>query len=83
MSFIVTVNVNEGIVMASDSRISISNFETINDGSDGMPIVIKETMAHYADTFTEKHRANNGELPKYLLEGHHGAIIKPDEFPTF
>ena len=50
MSFIVTVNVNEGIVMASDSRISISNFETINDGSDGKPIVIKETMAHYADT---------------------------------
>ena len=50
MSFIVTVNVNEGIVMASDSRISISDFETINDGSDGKPIVIKETMAHYADT---------------------------------
>ena len=34
MSFIVTVNVSEGIVMASDSRISISDFETINDGKD-------------------------------------------------
>lgn len=38
---------------------------------------------YVSNFFTAKRRANNGELPKYLLEGHHEAIIKPDEFPTF
>jgi DNA invertase Pin-like site-specific DNA recombinase len=38
----------------------------------------------YVSNFiTGKRATNNGELPKYLLEGHHEAIIKPDEFPTF
>lgn len=50
MSVIVTVNVNEGIVMASDSRISITTPELINDGSDGNPKVIKESMMHFSDT---------------------------------
>lgn len=50
MSFIVTVHVNEGIVMASDSRISITSKEVINDGTDGNPIVNKETQAHFSDT---------------------------------
>lgn len=50
MSIIVTVYVNEGIVMASDSRISITSKEVINDGTDGKPIVIKETMDHFSDT---------------------------------
>jgi len=50
MSCIVTVYVNEGIVMASDSRISITSKKVINDGTDGNPIVIKETMDHYSDT---------------------------------
>ena len=38
---------------------------------------------YVSNFFTAKRRTNNGELPKYLLEGHHEAIIKPDEFPTF
>ena len=38
---------------------------------------------YVSNFFTGKRCANNGELPKYLLEGHHEAIIKPDEFPTF
>ena len=38
---------------------------------------------YVSDFFTGKRATNNGELPKYLLEGHHEAIIKPDEFPTF
>lgn len=50
MSFIVTVCVNEGIVMASDSRISITSTDLKNDGTDGKPIVIKETMDHFSDT---------------------------------
>lgn len=50
MSFIVTVYVNEGIVMASDSRISITSPKVMNDGTDGKPIVIKETMDHFSDT---------------------------------
>lgn len=50
MSFIVTVYVNEGIVMASDSRISITSQKVVNDGSDGKPIVIKENMDHFSDT---------------------------------
>lgn len=50
MSFIVVVTVKEGIVMASDSRISLSTYEYVNNGNNGEPIVIKETMAHYSDT---------------------------------
>jgi DNA invertase Pin-like site-specific DNA recombinase len=38
---------------------------------------------YVSNFFTGKRATNNGELPKYLLEGHHEAIIKPDEFPTF
>ena len=38
---------------------------------------------YVSNFFTGKRTTNNGELPKYLLEGHHEAIIKPDEFPTF
>ena len=44
MSIIVTVHVNEGIVMASDSRISITTSELVNDGTDGNPKVIKEEI---------------------------------------
>ena len=50
MYFIVAVYVNEGIVMASDSRISITSKKIANDGSDGKPIVVKETMDHFSDT---------------------------------
>ena len=50
MSFIVTVHVNEGIVMASDSRISIPSRKILNDGSDGNPVVIKESLDHFSDT---------------------------------
>ena len=50
MSFIVTVHVNEGIVMASDSRISITSRKITNDGSNGEPVVVQETMDHFSDT---------------------------------
>ena len=38
---------------------------------------------YVSNFFTGKRATNNGELPKYLLEGHHEAIITTDEFPTF
>ena len=38
---------------------------------------------YVSNFFTGKRCANNGELPKYLLEGHHEAIIISNEFPTF
>ena len=36
--------------MASDSRISITTSEIMNDGSDGNPKVISESMKHFSDT---------------------------------
>lgn len=59
MSLIVTVYVSEGIVMASDSRISITTSTEINDGSDGNPKVIKETMVHFSDTSYKTFLMNN------------------------
>ena len=50
MSFIVTVYVNEGIVMASDSRISLTSKKLVNDGSDGKPVVITESLDYFSDT---------------------------------
>lgn len=50
MSLIVTIHVNEGIVMASDSRSSVTLPELLNEGSDGNAKVIKETMVHFSDT---------------------------------
>ena len=38
---------------------------------------------YVSNFFTGKRCANNGELPKYLLEAHHEAIIISNEFPTF
>lgn len=59
MSIIVTVHVNEGIVMASDSRISITTSELVNDGTDGNPKVIKEEMAHFSDTTYKTYLMDN------------------------
>lgn len=50
MSFIVTVYVNEGIVMASDSRISLTSKKLVNDGSDGKSVVITESLDYFSDT---------------------------------
>ena len=60
MSIIMVVYVNEGIVMASDSRISITTSEVVNDGADGNPKVIKEEMAHFSDTTYKTYLMNDG-----------------------
>ena len=39
----------------------------------GNVLLQKTYISHY---FTGKQAANNGELPRYLLEAHHTAIIR-------
>ncbi|MBE6639842.1 MAG: hypothetical protein E7616_10470 [Ruminococcaceae bacterium] len=38
---------------------------------------------YVSNFFTGKRTNNGGELPKYLIEGHHEAIITSGETPTF
>ena len=38
---------------------------------------------YVSNFFTGKRTNNGGELPKYLIEGHHEAIINSGELPTF
>ncbi len=39
--------------------------------------------SYVSNFFTGKRTNNSGELPKYLFEGHHEAIITSEEIPTF
>lgn len=39
--------------------------------------------SYVSNFFTGKRTNNGGELPKYLIEGHHEAIITSEEIPTF
>lgn len=38
---------------------------------------------YVSNFFTGKRTNNGGELPKYLIKGHHEAIIDSEDFPTF
>ena len=76
-------NAPDKIVYSVASNTLHRSYNTIpmsNEKYKGHVLLQKTYVSNF---FTGKRATNNGELPKYLLEGHHEAIIKPDEFPTF
>ena len=51
-----------------------------NEKYKGHVLLQKTYVSNY---FTGKRANNGGELPKYLIKGHHEAIIASEEIPTF
>ncbi len=51
MSLIITIHCSEGIVMASDSRITYKHTETLTAPKEGLPpVIVKENGVHFTDT---------------------------------
>ena len=69
----------------SPQRKTVWGIETIrrilqNEKYKGHVLLQKSYVSNF---FTGKRTNNGGELPRYLIEGHHEAIITSEEIPTF